>query len=86
METLSHHSVDGWLACVAYLQIAETEYLAEADLYYVDRSRDESMQLNSGVASVAATLGLGTPSNSGRQIALAIMRSRQLSAAFIEGQ
>ena len=73
-----------WLGCGVYLQIAQTQYLAEADFYYVDRSRDESMQLSGGVATVAATLGFGTPSNSGRQIALAIIRSRQLAADFIE--
>ena len=73
-----------WAAAGTYLVYAQPQYFAQADFYYADRSDRITPEFNTGIASLAASVGLGKPPTTGREIALAILNSRQLMRAFIE--
>lgn len=74
-----------WLAGGIYMLIAEPQYRAQVNLFYVDDQTRQGQSPAGGVAStLAATVGIAAPASSERQIALAILNSNSLMANFIK--
>jgi uncharacterized protein involved in exopolysaccharide biosynthesis len=73
-----------WLAGLAYHFITPREYTAQAEFYYVDSLGDGATRsASSGLASLAAVAGITPQQGSGKEIAIATLKSNQIAEQFI---
>src|SRR6185312_14272867 len=73
-----------WAAGGLYILITPERYEADVEFYYVEQNNVPQPSSASGFAALASSVGLGSSRTSGRDIALAILRSRQLATSFVQ--
>lgn len=73
-----------WAAGGLYILITPEQYEADVEFYYVEQNNVPQPSSASGFAALASSVGLGSSRTSGRDIALAILKSRQLAASFVQ--
>jgi uncharacterized protein involved in exopolysaccharide biosynthesis len=73
-----------WLLLLGYVLVTPLQFAASVEFYFVDHSGQSQPQLGSGLSSLIASTGLGTSQASGREIAVATLKSHQLATNFVQ--
>lgn len=74
-----------WVIGAVFILTVSPQYEADTAFYYVEQNGTaQTSSSNSGFAALASSVGFGAPRASGRDVALAILQSRQLATDFVQ--